>query len=89
MRKAKYGLDSKEVSEYFEVGRVKEGILEITSRLFGVRYQAVKDAPTWHSDVEAMEVTDAQGKLLGRFYFDLYPRTANTSTLRCSRSATP
>ncbi|MDF2694466.1 MAG: Thimet oligopeptidase, partial [Labilithrix sp.] len=74
VRKAKYGLDSKEVSKYFEVRRVRDGLLEITSRLFGVRYRPAADAPTWHPDVEAMEVTDASGKLLGRFYFDLYPR---------------
>ena len=74
VRKAKYGLDSKEVSKYFEVRRVKDGLLAITSKLFDIRYRPAPDAPTWHPDVEAMEVTDASGKLLGRFYFDLYPR---------------
>lgn len=73
VRKAKYGLDSKEVSQYFEVTKVREGLLTITSRLFGLRFRKAS-APTWHPDVEAMEVTDAQGALLGRFYFDLYPR---------------
>jgi thimet oligopeptidase len=74
IRNAKYGLDSKEVSKYFEVTRVKSGLLEITSKMFGIKYRPAKDAPTWHPDVEAMEVTDASGKVLGRFYFDLYPR---------------
>lgn len=75
LRKSKYGLDSKEVSQYFEVRKVKEGILTITSKMFGIKYRsAAADAPTWHPDVEPMEVTDANGKVLGRFYFDLYPR---------------
>lgn len=74
VRKAKYGLDSKEVSQYFEVTHVKEGLLAITSRLFGIKYRKAENAPTWHPDVEAMEITDASGKLLGRFWFDLYPR---------------
>ncbi len=74
VRKAKYGLDSKEVSQYFEVRRVKEGLLAITSKLFDIRYRPATNATTWHPEVEAMEVTDASGKLLGRFYFDLYPR---------------
>ncbi|MBS2014170.1 MAG: oligopeptidase A, partial [Deltaproteobacteria bacterium] len=74
VRKAKYGLDSKEVSQYFEVTHVKEGLLAITSRLFGIKYRKAENAPTWHPDVEAMEITDANGKLLGRFWFDLYPR---------------
>jgi thimet oligopeptidase len=53
---------------------VKDGLLAITSKLFDIRYRPAADAPTWHPDVEAIEVTDASGKLLGRFYFDLYPR---------------
>ncbi len=73
VRRAKYGLDSKEVSQYFEVGKVKAGLLTITSKLFGVTYQKI-DVPTWHPDVEPMEVRGEGGKVLGRFYFDLYPR---------------
>lgn len=74
VRNAKYGLDSKEVSQYFEVTRVKAGLLEITSKMFGIKYRPAPGAPTWHADVEPMEVTDSNGKVLGRFYFDLYPR---------------
>ncbi|MBS2014006.1 MAG: oligopeptidase A, partial [Deltaproteobacteria bacterium] len=73
VRKAKYGLDSKEVSQYFEVTTVKQGLLAITSKLFGIEYRKA-NVPTWHPDVEPMEVVDAKGTLLGRFYFDLYPR---------------
>lgn len=73
VRKAKYGLDSKEVSQYFEVRKVKQGILDITSRMYGIKYRTI-EAPTWHADIEPMEVTDASGKVLGRFFFDLYPR---------------
>ncbi|MDB5219699.1 MAG: Thimet oligopeptidase [Myxococcaceae bacterium] len=74
LRKTKYGLDSKEVSQYFEVRKVKEGLLTITSKMFGITYRRA-DLPTWHADVEPMEVVDtASGKVLGRFFFDLYPR---------------
>ncbi|MDB4938335.1 MAG: Thimet oligopeptidase [Labilithrix sp.] len=73
LRKSKYGLDSKEVSQYFEVRKVKEGILTITSKMYGIKYRPA-DLPTWHADVEPMEVLDGSGKVLGRFFFDLYPR---------------
>ena len=74
VRKEKYGLDSKEVSKYFEVANVQQGILDITSKMFGISYRKA-DVPTWHPDVQPMEVLDtASGKVLGRFYFDLYPR---------------
>ena len=74
LRNSKYGLDSKEVSQYFEVTRVKAGLLDITSKMFDIKYRPAPTLPTWHRDVEAMEVTDATDKLIGRFYFDLYPR---------------
>lgn len=73
VRQAKYGLDSKEVSEYFEVGKVKAGILAITGKLFDVTFRPA-NVPKWHPDVEPMEVVDQKGQVLGRFYFDLYPR---------------
>jgi thimet oligopeptidase len=73
VRKAKYGLDSQEVSKYFEVTDVKKGILEITSKLFGISYRPAA-LPKWHEEVEGMEVLDGAGKVIGRFYFDLYPR---------------
>lgn len=73
VRKAKYGLDSKEVSQYFEVTNVKQGLLTITAKLFGIEYRKA-NLPTWHPDVEPMEVVDSKGTVLGRFYFDLYPR---------------
>lgn len=74
VRKEKYGLDSQELSKYFEVSRVKQGILDITSKLFGISYKTI-DSPKWHADVEVVEVSDtATKRVLGRFYFDLYPR---------------
>ena len=74
LRKSKYGLDSKEVSQYFEVRKVKEGLLAVTSKMFGIKFRPAEGMPTWHPDVEPMDVLDNDGKLLGRFYFDLYPR---------------
>ncbi len=73
VRKEKYGLDSKVVSEYLEVGKVREGLLAVTERLFDVRYRKV-EAAAWHGDVSTYEVVSAKGELLGRFYFDLHPR---------------
>jgi len=73
VRQTKYGLDSQELSQYFEVRKVKQGILDITSRMYGIRYRPAQ-LPTWHPDIEPMEVTDSTGSVIGRFYFDLYPR---------------
>jgi thimet oligopeptidase len=71
----RYQVDAQAARPYFEYGRVKQGVLDVTARLFGIRYRAVKGAPVWHPDVEAWDVLDAGGdRLLGRIYLDMFPR---------------
>jgi thimet oligopeptidase len=67
-----YGFDSQSVRPYFQYARVKEGVLDVTGRLFGIAYRRV-DAPVWHPDVEAYDVTEGE-RLLGRVYLDMHPR---------------
>ncbi len=73
VRKADYDFDSQSVRPYFQYSRVKEGVLDITSKLFGVTFRELKDAPVWHPSVEAYEMLE-NGKLVGRFYLDMHPR---------------
>jgi thimet oligopeptidase len=68
-----YSFDSQSVRPYFEYSRVKEGVLGLTSRLFGVSYRHVPDAPVWHPDVEAYDVLQGETPV-GRFYLDMHPR---------------
>ncbi len=73
VRKADYDFDSQSVRPYFQYSRVKQGVLDITSKLFGVTFREIKDAPVWHPSVEAYEMLE-NGKLVGRFYLDMHPR---------------
>jgi thimet oligopeptidase len=68
-----YGFDSQSVRPYFEYGRVKDGVLDVTARLFGIAYRKVEDAAVWHPEVEAYDVLE-DGALLGRVYLDMHPR---------------
>ncbi|BDG03069.1 M3 family metallopeptidase [Anaeromyxobacter oryzae] len=68
-----YGFDSQSVRPYFEYARVKEGVLDVTARLFGITYRPAPDAPVWHPDVEVHDVTEGD-ELLGRIYLDMHPR---------------
>jgi thimet oligopeptidase len=69
----RYGFDSQSVRPYFEYVRVKEGVLEVTGRLFGIAYRRAHDAAVWHPDVEAYDVEE-DGRILGRIYLDMFPR---------------
>ncbi len=73
VRKASYDFDSQAVRPYFPFDRVKQGLFDVTSRLFGVTYRPLKDAPVWDRSVEAYEMLQ-EGRLVGRFYLDMHPR---------------
>ncbi|NVI98420.1 Zn-dependent oligopeptidase [Myxococcus sp. AM009] len=73
VREERYRFDSRELRPYFEYTRVKQGVLDITARLFGLTYRRVPDAPVWHPDIEAWDIYEGPTRL-GRFYLDMHPR---------------
>lgn len=73
VRAETFAFDSKLLRPYFEFTRVRDGLFELTSELFGVRYELVADVPVWHESVEVYDVFDGD-KRLGRFYLDMHPR---------------
>jgi len=72
-RAARYGYDSRELSRYFEVTAVRDGLFALSARLFGLAYRRVDDAVLWHADVEAYDVWSGDRRI-GRIVLDLYPR---------------
>jgi len=73
VRKTDYDFDSQSVRPYFQYDRVKQGLLDVTSKLFGVTFQPAKNVAVWHPSVEAYEMLEG-GKVVGRFYLDMHPR---------------
>ncbi len=73
VKEERYAYDPKEAREYFEVGRVVDGILAISSRLFGVEFRDGSREETWHESVRPFEVME-NGRLLGKIFLDLHPR---------------
>ena len=73
IRKRDFDYDPQEARPYFAFDRVKQGVLDVTTKMFGVTYKRLANAPVWDASVEAYEVYEGP-KLIGRFYFDLHPR---------------
>lgn len=73
LRTEEYDVDAHEVRSYFDFARVRQGLLDVTGRLFGLTYAAVPDAPVWHAEVTAYDVL-MDGDRVGRIYLDLHPR---------------
>jgi thimet oligopeptidase len=73
VKRSDYDFDSQSIRPYLAYDQVKQGVLDVTSKMFGVTYKQVKDAPVWDPSVECYEVWDGN-KLYGRFYLDMHPR---------------
>lgn len=73
VRKEEHDVDAQLVRTYFRFDRVRQGLLDVTGRLFGLQWREVPDAPVWHEDVTGYDVV-RDGEQIGRIYLDLHPR---------------
>ena len=74
LKRERFEVDAQEVRRYFDARKVCQGLLDVTSRLFGLRYEPV-DASAWHPEVTSYDVLlEENGQLLGRIHLDLHPR---------------
>jgi thimet oligopeptidase len=69
----KFGYDAQVIRPYFEYSRVLQGILDVTSRMYGITYKPVASPQVWHPEVTVYDVFD-KGNRIGRIYFDMFPR---------------
>ena len=82
VRREQYDVDAQQVRTYFDFAKVRQGLLDVTGRLFGLVYTPVTDAGTWHPEVTTYDVSlaaadgddDADLVPLGRIHLDLHPR---------------
>ena len=73
--KKNYKIETEKIREFFPMENVIAQTLDIYQELLGLNFQKLKDASTWHKDVQAYQVADkASGQVLGQFYLDLFPR---------------
>ena len=74
VRKSKYALDEEQTKPYFKMENVRQGVFDLTTRLFGLHYEKLEGIPVYHEDVEGFKVTDSDGSLIGYILTDYFPR---------------
>ncbi len=79
LRKEKYDLDEKSLSEYFVLENVRDGAFLVATKLYGLSFEEKTDVPGYHEEVQVFEVKDADGSHLGILYMDFYPRESKRS----------
>ena len=75
VRKAKYALDEEQTKPYFQMENVRQGVFDLTTKLWGLQYEKLENIPVYHEDVEGFKVTDADGSLIGIILTDYFPRS--------------
>ena len=78
----KHSINEQEISEYFPLDLVQSRMLGVYEALLGVVMTPVPNPHVWHKDVTMFAVHDnsagchswQQGRLMGYFYMDLFPR---------------
>ena len=74
LREKKYALNEAELKPYFKMENVREGVFTIANKLYGLNFKPLNNVPVYHPEVDAYEVTDADGKHIAVFYTDYFPR---------------
>lgn len=74
IRAERYDLDDEKVKPYFKLENVRDGAFHVANRLYGLTFTPYNDLPAYHEDVEAYEVKDADGSLIGLFLVDYFMR---------------
>ena len=75
VRKAKYALDEEQTKPYFQMENVRQGVFDLTTRLYGLQYEKLEGIPVYNPEVEGFKVTDADGSLIGVILTDYFPRS--------------
>ncbi len=75
LRKQKYNLDDEQLRPYFKLENVRKGAFYTAKKLYGLEFVERTDLPKYHKDVKTFEVKDKDGKLIGIYLVDYFPRS--------------
>ena len=74
VRQERYAFDDAALKPYFELSSMQNAAFEVAGRLFDVEFEQLEDVPVWNEVVNAWEVTNPDGSLIGVFMADMYAR---------------
>jgi len=73
LKQKTYNISQEELRAYFPAPKAMVGLFETATRLFNVTFEPAGTYETYHPDVKLHNVYEG-GKLIARFYLDLYAR---------------
>lgn len=79
LRKQKYDLSDEQLKPYFQLEKVRQGMFDVATNLYGIKFMERNDIPTYHPEVITYEVSEADGSHIGILLMDFYPRASKQS----------
>ncbi|MRT94115.1 M3 family metallopeptidase [Ancylomarina sp. 16SWW S1-10-2] len=74
LKTEKYQVNDELTRPYFELEKVKQGIFDLATTLYGITFKLNNEIDKYHSEVDVYEVFDRKGDFLSVFYADFHPR---------------
>ncbi len=74
LREKEYSINDEQIKPYLELENVKKGVFGLATRLYGLQFVKNDKIDVYHSEVEAFDVIDKDGKYLAVLYTDFFPR---------------
>lgn len=80
-------IDSEKIREFFPLQHVTKELLSMYQEILSLKFTEISNPHVWHKEVRMFAVHDArkgrEGKLVGHFYLDLFPRQGKYGHAAC------
>ncbi len=74
LKNERFAINDEILRPYFELENVKKGVFGLATKLYGISFKKNPAIQVYHPEVEAFDVTDADGNFLAVLYTDFHPR---------------
>ena len=74
VRSEKYSLDEEMIRPYFSLENLKQGVFDLTNKLYGLKFKKLDNMPVYNSECEVYEILNPDDTHLSLIYFDWHPR---------------
>ncbi|MPQ47097.1 M3 family peptidase [Marinifilum sp. N1E240] len=75
LKTEKYDINDEITRPFFELNRVKKGIFDLATKLYGLEFKLNSEISKYHKEVDVYEVFDQNGEFISLFYADFHPRS--------------
>jgi len=79
LKNLQYNINDEITRPYFELERVREGVFNLATKLYGISFRENKKIAVYNPDVKAYEVFDRRGNYLAVLYTDFFQRPTKVS----------